>query len=152
MGKTGVILLSLLTLTTFSCATKAQTGALAGGAGGAVIGGAAGGGTGALIGAGAGAVAGGLIGAYLDAQDQKKLSPTVRRKIQRGEPLTLVEIADTYDYGDGLSSKKMKRVIVDTNSQYRLRKRDIKWLEQNGLTQTLIKAINNPNGPPPVYK
>ena len=59
------ILIPIISLTCFSCESKAGTGALMGGAGGAIIGGVAGGGTGALIGAGAGAFGGAIIGAFV---------------------------------------------------------------------------------------
>ena len=62
-----------LVLSLGSCATKSQTGAVIGGAGGAVVGGVIGhaaGNTavGAIIGAAAGGIAGGIIGAQMDKQ------------------------------------------------------------------------------------
>ena len=60
------------------CATKTQTGALAGGAGGALIGGLIGSGSharageGALIGGAIGAIGGGLVGHAADKEDEKR--------------------------------------------------------------------------------
>lgn len=72
-------LLPVLAMLSAACATNTQTGALAGGGGGAILGGGigalAGGTKGALIGAALGGVAGGvsgaLIGRYMDKQQEE---------------------------------------------------------------------------------
>lgn len=67
-----VCLGSLLALTITSCATNTQTGALAGGVGGAVIGGAIWGWPGALIGGAVGAGGGALIGSAIDENGNER--------------------------------------------------------------------------------
>lgn len=70
-----VVLLFLLVLS--SCATKGQTGALGGAAGGALIGQAIGGNTGAtLIGAAVGGALGYIIGNEMDKSDRDQLNRT----------------------------------------------------------------------------
>lgn len=72
------LVLSLGAGATVGCESKAGTGALVGGAGGALVGGLIGSGSharageGALIGAGVGALAGGLVGLGMDKSDEKK--------------------------------------------------------------------------------
>jgi hypothetical protein len=76
--KKGVIVLTLSGLVTAGCETKTGTGAVVGGAGGAVVGGLIGSkshgraGEGALIGAGVGALGGALVGHGMDKNDEKK--------------------------------------------------------------------------------
>ena len=70
------------------CETKAGTGALVGGAGGAAIGSIIGnqshgrGGEGALIGAGVGAISGALVGNAMDEQDRQKRTRTRIRRLR----------------------------------------------------------------------
>ncbi len=75
---TSCLLIGSIGFGALGCETKAGTGALIGGAGGAAIGSIIGnqshgrGGEGALIGAGVGAIGGALVGNAMDEQDRKK--------------------------------------------------------------------------------
>jgi outer membrane lipoprotein SlyB len=74
-GIIGLLSLAILISTVFAagCETKAQSGALIGAGGGALLGQAIGGNTtGTLIGAAAGAAGGALIGHSMDKSDEKK--------------------------------------------------------------------------------
>src|SRR3954471_22802690 len=73
-----VVLAGAIGLASVGCETKAGTGALVGGAGGAAVGGLIGSmsharaGEGALIGAGVGAIGGALVGNEMDKQDRQR--------------------------------------------------------------------------------
>ena len=92
----GCLIISL-SLIAFSCESRAGTGALVGGAGGALIGGVAGGGTGALIGGAVGVVGGAVIGASMDEREKRKLDKQTLRQIEHTDKMTpklLVKLND----------------------------------------------------------
>jgi uncharacterized protein YcfJ len=88
-GIVSALVLSIGAGTVGGCSSKAGTGALIGGGGGALIGGLIGSGSGAragegaLIGAGVGAIAGGLIGHGMDKSDEKEEKERQRLEAER---------------------------------------------------------------------
>ncbi len=132
------IAIPLICLSFLSCETKAGTGALLGGGGGAIIGGALGGGTGALIGAGAGAVGGAIIGATLDASDRDKLNDSTRKRYDSGEPLTVDDVIAMYKAG--ISEDKIIGAI-NGNGTYQLTSDDVRKLKNVGVSQNVIKSM-----------
>jgi len=132
------IIIPLICLCFIGCETRAGTGALLGGGGGAILGGALGGGTGALIGAGAGAVGGAIIGAALDASDRDKLGDDTRRRYDAGEPLTVDDVIAMQKAGIGED-----KIIgsINGNGTYQLTSDDVRKLKNSGVSQNVIKSM-----------
>ena len=93
------------------------TGALEGGAIGAVSGAAIGGrhgGEGALIGAAVGAVAGGLIGHSMDQQQQERLrqqAPQTYVRVDQGQPLGVADVKALARRGSAMTSSSARFAI-----------------------------------------
>ena len=116
-----IFLLFLGSIFLISCQTKAQTGALAGGAIGAGTGAAISGSTGAIIGGAVGAVSGGIIGASLDEQDRQIMERTSPRTVERmdqGEPLTIGDIIKLSQ--GGISDDTIIKYIEKSKTTYNL--------------------------------
>lgn len=130
----------LLTPLTYSCESRAGSGALGGAVVGGVVGGAAGGGTGVLIGAGAGAVGGAIIGAALDKADQNQMDPAIYQKYKRKEQLSVDDIIKLSQ--QPLSDEKIVHMIDYTNSKYcNLSRRDISKMKNAGVSRNVIQYM-----------
>jgi len=123
-----------------SCESKAGQGALIGGGTGAVAGGLIGGNVeGALIGGAVGAAAGGLIGYSLDQQDREIMeqrSPQTLNRIDNNEPLTIYDVEQMSQ--NGLNDEVIINQIKATHSTFYLNHRQIRKLEQSGVSQRVI--------------
>jgi len=127
------------------------SGALMGGAigaiSGAAIGGPRNGGAGALIGAAAGALAGGAIGHSADLQQQERLraqAPQTYVRVEQGQPLSVPDIK-------ALSEAKMSDDIIisqirNSHTIFRLSTPDIIDLHNAGVSENVINfMINTPS-------
>ena len=138
MQKT-LITITLASVVLAGCESKAGTGALVGGGGGALIGGLAGGGTGALIGGAVGAVGGAIIGWTLDEHDRavmEQKSPNTLRRIDNGEQLSVQDVKNMSR--NGLKDDTIINQIKATNSTYRLTADQIIDLKKSGVSQRVI--------------
>jgi outer membrane lipoprotein SlyB len=126
------------------------SGALIGGAlgalTGAVIGGGRNGGVGALIGAGAGAVAGGLIGNSMDQEQNARLraqAPQTYVKVDQGQPLQVVDVEALVKAG--VSDDVIISQIQTSHTVYHLAASDIIGLRNSGVSDRVINfMINTP--------
>ncbi len=126
------------------------SGALIGGAVGAISGAAIGGpqhgGEGALIGAGAGAVGGGLIGYSMDQQQQARLreqSPDTYAKVYQGQPLSLTDVKALAKAG--ISEDVIISQIRNSHTVYHLTAPEIIDLRDAGVTDKVVNyMINTP--------
>lgn len=126
----------------FSCESKAASGILAGGALGAGTGAILGGGKGALLGGAVGVIAGGLIGAALDEEDRKilqKNSPRTLSRMDRGEPITVDDVIQLHQ--GGISDDTILRYIQETRTSYTLNQKQIRRLQQAGVSQRVIQYM-----------
>lgn len=127
------------------------SGALIGGAVGAMTGAAIGGpqhgGEGALIGAGAGAVGGGLIGYSMDQEQQARLrqqAPGTYAKVDQGQPLSLSDVKALAKAG--ISDDVIISQIQNTHTVYYLTAPEIIDLRDAGVTDKVVNyMINTPN-------
>jgi hypothetical protein len=132
------------------CESAAGKGLLAGGGLGALAGGAIGAathhaGTGALIGAAAGATLGGLTGAAVDNHEQKA---AIRQAAQR-QAIGLQDVVSMTR--NGTSDDIIINQIQTTGTVFRLTGSDVIWLQQNGVHDCVVKAMQaTANLPPPV--
>jgi hypothetical protein len=132
------------------------TGALEGGAIGAVSGAAIGGrngGEGALIGAAVGAVAGGLIGHLMDQQQQERLhqqAPQTYVRVDQGQPLGVADVKALAR--SGINDDVIISQIRNSRTVYHLSAADIIDLRDAGVSNRVIDfMINTPSsigGPP----
>jgi hypothetical protein len=129
---------------------QTATGALAGGAIGAVSGAVIGGrhaGEGALIGGALGAVTGGLIGHALDQQQEAALraqAPQTYVRVEQGQPLGLADIKALAKAG--ISDDVIISQIRNTHTAYHLSAADIIDLHDSGVSQKVIDfMINTPS-------
>jgi outer membrane lipoprotein SlyB len=134
---------------------RTATGALTGGAIGAVSGAVIGGehaGEGALIGGAVGAVAGGLIGHTLDQEEQARLraqAPQTYARVEQGQLLSLADIKALSKAG--LSDDVIISEIRNTHTAYHLSAADIIDLHAAGVSQKVIAfMINTPGAVTPV--
>lgn len=137
--KYSLMTLAAATLFLGSCESKAGTGALVGGGGGALVGGLAGGGTGALIGGAVGAVGGAIIGATLDAHDRdvmQERSPNTLSRIDNGQQLTIGDVKNMSR--NGLSDDTIINQLKATNSTYNLSNSQVRDLQDAGVSQRVI--------------
>jgi uncharacterized protein YcfJ len=121
------------------CETKAETGALVGAGGGAVVGGAIGSvshsraGAGALIGAGVGAIGGALVGNAMDQQDKKDHS--------RNKPITRSDIINWTQRGTS------DDIIIDridhSGTVFYLTAADENNLHDRGVSEAVISAMRD---------
>lgn len=127
------------------------SGALVGGAIGAVsgaaIGGPRNGGAGALIGAAAGAIAGGVIGNSMDQQQEAQLraqAPQTYVRVQQGQPLSVADIK-------ALSQAKVSDDIIisqirNSHTVFHLSTSDIIDLHNAGVSESVVNfMINTPS-------
>jgi len=146
---------------------RAGTGALTGGAlgavTGAIIGGATGdAGAGAVIGGALGAVTGGIIGGAMDQQQREILarqSPQTLQRVEAGQPLTLADIKELAKAG--LSDEVIISQIRNSRTVYRLSTAEIIDLKNAGVSERVIDHLINtasnlpaasvaPEPPPPL--
>jgi len=124
------------------CESKAGTGAIIGGIGGAALGAGIGGIPGAAIGAGAGAVGGAVIGAALDASDRnnvEKQNPQTLQRVDRGEQLSVHDIISLHKAQ--VADEKVINLMKNTDSRYRLNTYQIDRLEKAGVSQRVINYM-----------
>lgn len=128
---------------------RAGTGAVAGGAIGAVSGAIIGNqsgksGEGALIGAAIGAVAGGLIGHSMDEQERARLqaqAPQTYTRIVQGQPLGIADVKNMSNAG--VSDEVIISQIRNTRTVYYLSSADIIDLHQSGVSAKVIDFMIN---------
>jgi outer membrane lipoprotein SlyB len=126
------------------------TGALVGGAFGALSGAAIAGprnaGAGALIGAAAGLIAGGLIGHQMDEQQQARLraeAPQTYVRVQQGQPLTTADIRAMAKAG--VSDDVIISQIISSHTVFHLSSADIIDLHNSGVSDRVVNyMINTP--------
>jgi outer membrane lipoprotein SlyB len=126
------------------------SGALFGGALGAITGAAIGGprhgGEGALIGAAAGAVGGGLIGNSMDQEQNARLraqAPATYEKIDQGQPLAVADVKALAKAG--ISDDVIISQIQNSRTVYHLSTTDIIDLRDSGVTDKVVDyMINTP--------
>jgi outer membrane lipoprotein SlyB len=135
------------------------SGALIGGAVGAITGAAIGGprhgGEGALIGAGAGAVGGGLIGYSMDQEQRARLrqqAPETYTKVDQGQPLSVADVKALAKAG--INEDVIISQIQNSHTVYHLSVTDIIDLRDAGVPDRVVNyMINTPNmvasSPPP---
>jgi len=139
-----IILLSLITFVSTSCASNTGTGVLVGGILGSGIGGIATGGAGALIGGTVGIISGGLIGVGLDDRDKRmveKSSPRTIDRINRQEPLTISDVIKLSQ--SGVADNTIIEYIDSTDSTYNLSKTQIRRLREAGVSPQIIDFMMN---------
>ena len=127
------------------------TGALTGGAVGAVSGAAIGGnrhgGQDALIGAAVGAVAGGLIGNSMDRQQQERLrqqAPQTYARVDQGQPLSVADVKALAAAGVG--DNVIISQIRNSRTVYHLSAADIIDLRNAGVSNPVIDFMINTPG------
>jgi len=167
--KKSLILLTLAGLTVFTggCVNPDGTqnntgsGALIGGAFGALAGAVIGGashnaGAGALIGAAAGAVGGGLIGHSMDQEQNARLqaqAPVTYVRVSQGQPLAVTDVEALAKAG--VTEDVIISQIQASHTVYHLSAGDIIELRDAGVTDRVVNyMINTPNtisdgAPPP---
>jgi outer membrane lipoprotein SlyB len=123
------------------------SGALAGGATGAIVGSLARHpGPGALIGGAVGAVIGGLIGHGMDQAQEAQLraqAPQTMRRVEQGQPLTVVDVKSLVKAG--LSDDLVISQIRNSRTVYHLNTADIIDLKGSGVSEKVIDfMINTP--------
>jgi len=122
------------------------SGALAGGATGAVIGSAAGRGPGAVVGGAVGTVVGALIGHGLDQEQEAQLrsqAPQTMQRVEQGQPLTVPDVKALVNAG--ISDDLIISQIRNSRTVYRLSTADIIDLKNSGASDRVIDyMINTP--------
>ena len=124
------------------------SGALAGGATGAVIGSMAshGHGPGAIVGGAMGAIVGGLIGHGLDQEQEARLraqSPQTMQRVEQGQPLTEQDVEALAQAG--ISDDLIISQIRNSRTVYHLTTADIIALKNSGVSERVIDyMINTP--------
>lgn len=124
------------------------SGALIGGAlgaiTGAIIGGPRNGGAGAAIGAAAGMIAGGAIGNGMDQQQQEQLrarAPQTYVRVVQGEPLGIADVKNMARAG--VSDNVIIGQIQGTHTVFRLSAADIIDLHNSGVSDRIINFMQN---------
>jgi surface antigen len=116
------------------------SGALAGGATGAIIGSAAGRhGSGGLVGAAVGAVVGGLIGHGMDQEQEARLrtqAPQTLERVEQGQPLTVADVKSLSKAG--VSDDLIISQIRNSRTVYHLTAEDIIELKRVGVSDKVI--------------
>ncbi|MFH1354857.1 MAG: glycine zipper 2TM domain-containing protein [Candidatus Omnitrophota bacterium] len=135
--------------------TRAGEGALLGGLLGAAAGGIIGhqsrhGGEGAAIGAAAGVVTGAIVGSQIEKEPQQAAVTQTPAVAQAQEPAVHVAVANPNQMSiqqiiDFTDQKIDEKVIIDkirlSNSRFNLSTDDIAYLEQHGVSQEVIDAM-----------
>ena len=127
------------------------SGALAGGATGAIIGSVAGhSGPAALLGGAAGALVGGLIGHGMDQAQEAHLraqAPRTLERVERGQPLTVADVKALAKAG--ISDELIISQIRNSRTVYHLNTADIIALRDAGVSDRVIDfMINTPTQTP----
>jgi len=127
------------------------SGALAGGATGAVIGSMTRHpGPGAAVGAAVGAVAGGLIGHGMDQTQEEQLrasAPQTLQRVEQGQPLTVADVQSLALAG--ISDDLIISQIRNSHTVYHLTTSDIITLKNSGVSERVIDfMINTPSQTP----
>jgi hypothetical protein len=121
------------------------SGALAGGATGAIIGSAAGHhGRGGLVGAAVGAVVGGLIGHGMDQEQEARLraqAPQTLQRVEQGKPLTVGDVKSLAKAG--ISDDLIISQIRNSRTVYQLSPADIIDLKTAGISDKVIDFMIN---------
>lgn len=141
-----IFTLSCLFITFYGCQSKTATGAVAGGAIGTGAGAIIGGGQGALIGAAVGTTTGALVGYSLDSAERDRVeqsNPKTLKHLDNGDRLSVQDIITLHQAG--LSDKKIKDLIKQTQSTYTLNTRDIHKLENAGVSSDVINYMMKKN-------
>jgi uncharacterized protein YcfJ len=127
------------------------SGALIGGAfgaiTGAVIGGPRNGGAGALIGAAAGAVGGGLIGNSMDQEQNARLraqAPQTYTRVEQGQPLAVADVKALAKAG--VSEDVITSQIQNSHTVYHLSAADIIDLRNSGVSDKVVNFMINTPG------
>jgi hypothetical protein len=126
------------------------TGALEGGAIGAISGAAIGGrhaGEGALIGAAAGLIAGGLIGHTMDQEQQERLrqqAPQTYVRVDQGQPLGVADVKALAR--SGINDDVIISQIRNSHTVYHLSAADIIDLRDSGVSNRVIDFMINTPG------
>lgn len=127
------------------------SGALIGGAlgalTGAVIGGPRNGGAGALIGAAAGAIGGGLIGNSMDQEQDARLraeAPQTYVKVDQGQPLQVTDVKALAKAG--VSDDVIISQIQTSHTVYHLSATDIIDLRNSGVSDKVVNYMINTPG------
>src|SRR5439155_1989220 len=159
------VLAGAMGISSIGCESKAQTGALVGAGGGALLGGAIGSlshsraGAGAAIGAGAGAIGGYLVGNEMDKKDQKTRDGAAARSARTARsddsqsPPPRNTVAPT---GDGVSRDDVIRwskdgvkdeIIIDrierSGTAFRLTAADETALRDANVSEEVLRAMKN---------
>ena len=123
------------------------SGALAGGATGAIVGSMAGrGGPAPLVGAAVGAVVGGLIGHGMDQAQEAQLraqAPQTLERVEQSQPLTVVDVKSLVKAG--VSDDLVISQIRNSRTVYHLNTAEIVDLKNSGVSEKIIDfMINTP--------
>lgn len=150
------VVVCLLGAAVTGCETKAGSGALIGGAGGALAGGAIGSmsharaGEGALIGGAIGAIGGALVGHSMDESDKKNDRDRVAERDYDRRHTPTASISPTVTKSDVIAwSQRGTRddVIVDrierSGSVFRLTAADENDLRDRGVSESVIRAMRD---------
>lgn len=145
----GLLILAIGCYTPEGQPNRAGSGALLGGAlgavTGAIIGGATGdAGAGAVIGGALGAVTGGVIGGALDQQERSILarqSPATLQRLDEGQPLLPADIKALSQAG--VSDEVIISQIRNTRTRYRLSTAEIIDLKNAGVSDRVIDYMIN---------
>jgi uncharacterized protein YcfJ len=136
------------------CETKAQTGALVGGAGGAAIGGLIGSthksqaGAGALIGAGVGAIGGYIVGNELDKKDQREGATgreDGRYSSEASAPISREQMVSKKDVIRWTNEGVKDEIIIDrverSGTRFEIRASDENELRDAGVSEEVVRAM-----------
>ncbi|MFI5379128.1 MAG: glycine zipper domain-containing protein [Tepidisphaerales bacterium] len=139
------VFLIAIGLLSAGCETKAQTGALVGGAGGAAVGAGIGSmshsraGEGALIGGAVGAVGGYIVGNEMDKKDQRDRERTADRSQPDSQRVTSKQVIQWNQQG------VKDEIIIDRiqRSGAKLRSNDETALRDAGISDDVIRAMKD---------
>jgi uncharacterized protein YcfJ len=144
-------LLGAMGLGSIGCETKAGTGALVGGAGGAAAGGLIGSmshgraGEGALIGGAVGAIGGALIGNGMDKNDAKKrredVTPYRERETQAPAVAGRVAKSDVMEWSRNGTKEDVIVDRIERSGAMRLSSADERELKDAGVSDRVIRAM-----------
>ena len=150
----GFVVLLAVAAGSLGCETKAQTGALVGGAGGAAIGGLIGSthksqaGAGALIGAGVGAIGGYIVGNELDKKDQREGGATASdhgRYSESSVPISRELTVSKKDVIRWTNEGVKDEIIIDridrSGTRFEVRASDENELRDAGVSEEVVRAM-----------
>jgi hypothetical protein len=148
-----LLVVAVVTLSAAGCYTPqgrpdyTASGALAGGATGAIVGSMAHApGAGALVGGAVGALVGGLVGHGMDQAQEAQLrsqAPQTLERVEQGQPLTVADVQSLVKAG--ISDDLVISQIRNSRTVYRLTTADIIALKNAGVSEKIIDyMINTP--------